>query len=279
MATTADRPGATVAVRATRVAGAHLDERPDRLATEEPLEIRVARPGDDPFPLAITMRTPGNDFELAVGLLVSEGVVGRAEDVVAVRYCVDPPQLFNVVTVDLHRNVALDRTHLARNLTMTSACGVCGKASIDAIAGDGCPAIADGPLVGRDVVVRAPDVLRDHQRVFDKTGGLHAAGLFDPTGRLLLAREDVGRHNALDKVVGALFLERSLPASDRFLVVSGRASFEIVQKAAMAGIPFVAAVGAPSSLAVDTARELKMTLCGFVRDGTFNIYAGSERVE
>jgi FdhD protein len=276
---TAQRPGSTVAVRTTVVRDGRTEDRPDRLATEEPLEIRVARIGDEPVPLAVTMRTPGSDFELAVGLLVSEGVVRHRDDVVSVRYCTDGPQLFNIVTVDLRERVRLDRDRLARNLTMTSACGICGKASIESIACDAEVFTGGKPRVRGDVVARLPDALRAGQRLFDATGGLHAAGLFAPSGDLVVAREDVGRHNAVDKVTGFLLMEGGLPASDRVLVVSGRASFEIMQKAAAAGIPFVAAVGAPSSLAVQTSRDLGMTLCGFVRDGGFNVYAGFERVD
>jgi FdhD protein len=278
MTQTASRPGATSRVRITHVGAGAPADRNDRVATEEPLEIRIKRTGEADIPLAITMRTPGNDFELAVGLLVSEGIVRRHEDVVSVRYCTEDEQLYNVVTVDLHRDVRVDRDHLARNLTMTSACGVCGKASIDAIRAGECPALSSGPVVPAAVVAGMPDTLRERQKIFDTTGGLHGAGLFDASGKLLELREDVGRHNAVDKVVGFLQMQQALPASGRVLVVSGRASFEIVQKAAMAGIPFVAAVGAPSSLAVQTAEELGLTLCGFVRAGAFNVYAGRARV-
>ncbi|MCA1830985.1 MAG: formate dehydrogenase accessory sulfurtransferase FdhD [Actinobacteria bacterium] len=278
MTTTANRPGSTVSVRTTVVRDGATKERTDRVATEEPLEIRIARYGAPAIPLAVTMRTPGNDFELAVGLLVSEGVVTRPDDVLEVRYCVDGEQLYNVVTVDVRTSVEINRQHLARNLTMTSACGVCGKAALDAIATTNVPHIAAGPVVRPDVIAKLPDRLREDQRIFDKTGGLHAAGLASPEGNLVEVREDVGRHNAVDKVIGALYMEKALPASDRVLVVSGRASFEIMQKAAAAGIPIVAAVGAPSSLAVDVAKTFGMTLAGFVRGGGFNIYTGKERV-
>jgi FdhD protein len=273
-----DRPGSTVGVRTTVVRDGAVHERTDRVATEEPLEIRITQGSDEALPLAVTMRTPGNDFELAVGLLVSEGVLRTPDDVVEVRYCIDGEQLYNVVTVQVRSGVAIDRHHLARNLTMTSACGVCGKAALDAIHAVATERVADGPVLPRDVIASLPDRLRDEQRLFDTTGGLHAAGLADASGNLLEVREDVGRHNALDKVVGALYMQRALPASDRVLVVSGRASFEIMQKAATAGIPVVVAVGAPSSLAVDVARSFNMTLAGFVRDGGFNIYAGKERI-
>jgi FdhD protein len=224
------------------------------------------------------MRTPGHDFELAVGLLVSEGVLRSADDVVEVRYCIEGEQLYNVVTVQVRSNVEVDHRHLARNLTMTSACGICGKASLDAIETTNAPAIGGGPSVAKDVIASLPDRLRDAQRIFNTTGGLHAASVADANGELLHVREDVGRHNAVDKVVGALYMEHALPASDRVLVVSGRASFEIMQKAAAAGLAVVVAVGAPSSLAVDVAKSFNMTLAGFVRDGGFNIYAGKERI-
>jgi len=274
-----DRPASTVSVRTTVVRNGSSSDRTDRVATEEPMEIRIAQGADEAVPLAVTMRTPGNDFELAVGLLVSEGVLRTPDDVVEVRYCVDGDQLFNVVTVQVRSDVAIDRHHLARNLTMTSACGVCGKAALDTIHAVTAGRVPDGPIVTADVIAALPDRLRDKQRLFDSTGGLHAAGLSDADGNLLLVREDVGRHNALDKVVGALYMQRALPASGCVLVVSGRASFEIMQKAATAGIPIVAAVGAPSSLAVEVARSFGMTLAGFVRGGTFNIYAGKERIK
>ncbi len=273
-----ERPGSTVNVRTTVVRDGVANDKTDRVATEEPLEIRIARGPDEALPLAVTMRTPGHDFELAVGLLVSEGVLRSADDVLEVRYCIEGEQLYNVVTVHVRSSVELDRHHLARNLTMTSACGICGKASLDAIEATNAPKIDGGPSVGSDVIAALPDRLREAQRIFDRTGGLHAAGVADATGELLHVREDVGRHNAVDKIVGALYMEHALPASERVLVVSGRASFEIMQKAASAGIPIVVAVGAPSSLAVDVAKSFNMTLAGFVREGGFNIYAGKERI-
>jgi FdhD protein len=271
------RPGSSVSVRTTVVRDGSAIERTDRVATEEPLEIRISSAADA-VPLAVTMRTPGNDFELAVGLLVGEGVLRSPDDVVEVRYCIEGEQLYNVVTVQVRADVRIDHDHLARNLTMTSACGVCGKAALEAISATAAPSIGGGPSIEKAVIARLPERLRDEQRIFDRTGGLHAAGLADVDGNFFHVREDVGRHNAVDKIVGALYMERGLPASERVLVVSGRASFEIMQKAAAAGIPVVAAVGAPSSLAVDVARSFNMTLAGFVRHGGFNIYTGEERI-
>jgi FdhD protein len=249
----------------------------DALATEEPLEIRVDAPGMPQRRVAVTMRTPGSDFELAAGFLFTEGIVGGPGEVASVKYCSVPreEQQYNVVTVDLNR--AYDADLLQRNFYTTSSCGVCGKASLDSISVR-CAPVAEGPEVSEAVVVTLPDKLRAAQRVFDRTGGLHAAGLFQPTGELLELREDVGRHNAVDKLVGKALLEGDVPLSGRVLMVSGRLSFEIVQKAAVAGIPIVCAVSAPSSLAVDAGRRFGMTLVGFLRGSRFNIYSHAERI-
>ena len=249
----------------------------DALATEEPLEIRVDSPGLEQRRVAVTMRTPGHDFELAAGFLFTEGIVSAQNDVRTVRYCDVPreEQQYNVVTVDLRR--PYDPELLQRNFYTTSSCGVCGKASLDSISVR-CAPVAEGPEVAESVVVALPDRLREAQRVFDRTGGLHAAGLFDPAGTLLELREDVGRHNAVDKLVGRALLAGELPLSERALMVSGRLSFEIVQKAAVAGIPIVCAVSAPSSLAVDAGRRFGMTLIGFLRGSRFNIYTNAERI-
>jgi FdhD protein len=249
----------------------------DALATEEPLEIRVDSPGLEQRRVAVTMRTPGHDFELAAGFLYTEGIVSAQADVRTVRYCDVPreEQQYNVVTVDLRR--PYDPELLQRNFYTTSSCGVCGKASLDSISVR-CAPVAEGPEVSESVVVALPDRLREAQRVFDRTGGLHAAGLFDPAGTLLELREDVGRHNAVDKLVGRALLAGELPLSERVLMVSGRLSFEIVQKAAVAGIPIVCAVSAPSSLAVDAGRRFGMTLVGFLRGSRFNIYTNAERI-
>jgi FdhD protein len=251
--------------------------RADRLAAEEPMEIRVGGPGQEPVSLAVTMRTPGHDFELAAGFLFTEGLIGSRDDVASLAYCELPEeeQQFNVVTVRLTR--PFDRPDQARTFFTTSSCGVCGKASLDRVK-VACPAIGPGPVVSESVVAGLPDALREGQRVFDQTGGLHAAGLFTPEGTVVAVREDVGRHNAVDKLVGRSLLDGEVPLGDRVLAVSGRVSFEIAQKAARAGIPMICAVSAPSSLAVDAGAELGMTVVGFVRGGGFNVYSHPERV-
>jgi FdhD protein len=272
------RPGSVTPVRLTAVElGDGRKRTADSLATEEPMEIRLDAPGMEQRQVAVTMRTPGNDFELAAGFLHTEGLVGATGDVRSVRYCSVPreEQQYNVVTVDLAR--PYDADLLRRNFYTMSSCGICGKASLDSISVR-CAPVADGPAVSEAVVVELPGRLREAQRLFDRTGGLHAAGLFDADGRLLELREDVGRHNAVDKLVGHALLAGTLPLSERVLMVSGRLSFEIVQKAAVAGIPVVCAVSAPSSLAVDAGRRFGMTLVGFVRGSRFNIYTGPERI-
>jgi FdhD protein len=271
------RPASTTRVRVTAVQGDQARRRPDTVATEEPLEIRLQEPGREQRNVAVTMRTPGNDFELAAGFLFTEGVIAAAADVRTIRYCTVPreEQHYNVVSVDLTRE--LPDFQPQRNFYATSSCGVCGKASLEAIEVR-CEPVGDGPQVAPGVITGLPDTLRAAQRVFETTGGLHAAALFTPAGELLEVREDVGRHNALDKLVGAQLLAGKLPLSERLLMVSGRTSFEIVQKAAVAGIPVVCAVSAPSSLAVDAARRFGMTLIGFLRGERFNVYAGAERI-
>jgi FdhD protein len=250
--------------------------RPDTLAAEEPLEIRVGKAA-----LAVTMRTPGDDLDLALGFLLTEGVIGSAEDVRTAQLCAgtDEPNTYNVVDVTLTPGVPPPATDPTRNFYTTSSCGVCGKASIDAVrVRSRFPVGGDRTRVGADVLAGLPDTLRRAQRGFDVTGGLHAAGLFDPTGRLVVVREDVGRHNAVDKVVGWAVRENRLPLAGHVLLVSGRASFELAQKASMAGIPILAAVSAPSTLAVELAEETGLTLVGFLRGTTMNVYAGADRV-
>jgi FdhD protein len=271
------RPTSTTRVRVVEIEAGARKSRDDRLATEEPMEIRVEEPGAEQRSIAVTMRTPGHDFELAVGFLFTEGLISGQADVRSVRYCAVPreEQHYNVVSVVAAR--PLPAVQSQRNFYATSSCGLCGKASLDAIE-TRCAPVADGPVVDASLLVTLPEELRRAQSVFDRTGGLHAAALFDPAGKLLVAREDVGRHNAVDKVIGAELLAGRLPLSDRILLVSGRASFEIVQKAARAGVPIICAVSAPSSLAVDTARRFGMTLAGFLRDERFNVYAGPERI-
>jgi FdhD protein len=238
----------------------------DLLAVEEPLQIRL---GDRD--LAITMRTPGNDEELAAGFLFTEGILSGREAIESISVG------DNSVTVKLAGEASVDLSSQQRHFYLTSSCGVCGKASLDSIAVR-CAPVAAGPALAETVVVALPDRLREAQRVFDRTGGLHAAGLFDTAGTLLELREDVGRHNAVDKLVGHALLAGELPLSERVLMVSGRLSFEIVQKAAVAGIPIVCAVSAPSSLAVDAGRRFGMTLVGFLRGRRFNIYTHPERI-
>jgi FdhD protein len=265
----------TTGARVLAVRRGSRRERPDTLATEEPLEIRAGGPDQEAVPVAVTMRTPGHDFELAAGFLFTEGLI-RPQDVASVAYCElpDREQRYNVVTVRLRRRFDASGR---RDFAITSACGICGKWSLEEVEVR-CPPLADGPDVRPETIASLPARLRDGQRVFERTGGLHATGLFTAEGDLLRLREDVGRHNAVDKVVGASVLGGELPLRDRILQVSGRLSFEIVQKAAVAGAPVVAAVSAPSSLAVQAADHLGMTLIGFVRDGGFNVYAHPERI-
>jgi FdhD protein len=266
----------TTAAHIVAVNRSVASERADRLATEEPMEIRAGGPGSEPEAVAVTMRTPGGDFELAVGFLFTEGLIGPG-DVEKVSYCELPAQeqQYNVITVRLKR--PFDAGALKRNFYATSSCGICGKAALEDVEVH-CAPVAPGPVVAAETISGLPDKLREGQRVFDQTGGLHAAGLFAPEGDLLSLREDVGRHNAVDKLVGEALLAGQLPLSERILQVSGRVSFEIVQKAAVAGIPIIAAVSAPSSLAVETAERFGMTVVGFVRDGRLNVYSHPERI-
>ncbi|MEU5086403.1 formate dehydrogenase accessory sulfurtransferase FdhD [Streptomyces sp. NPDC021356] len=262
-----------------RIRDGALSSRPDTLVAEEPLEIRL-----NGRPLAITMRTPGDDFALAAGFLVSEGVLGAASDLVNIVYCAgataDGINTYNVVDVRTAPDVVLPDITLERNVYTTSSCGLCGKASLDAVRTTARWPIADEPpvRVTPGLLTSLPDRLRAAQRVFDRTGGLHAAALFTDDGELLDIREDVGRHNAVDKLVGRALQNDALPLSRTILLVSGRASFELAQKAVMAGIPMLAAVSAPSSLAVDLAAETGLTLVGFLRGTSMNVYAGEERI-
>jgi FdhD protein len=269
------RPASTSSVRVLNVEDGARRRRSDRLATEEPMEIRVDEPGGEQRTIAVTMRTPGHDFELAAGFLLTEGLIDPG-DLRGVRYCDVPreEQHYNVVTVAVGRALP---DLAARSFYTTSSCGVCGKASLEALDVQ-CAPVAPGPEVAPEVLTSLPDELRRVQRVFDRTGGLHAAGLFGADGELLALREDVGRHNAVDKLVGRALLAGELPLADRVLMLSGRAGFELVQKAAVAGIPVVCAVSAPSSLAVEAADRLGVTLVGFLRGDGFNVYAGEERI-
>jgi FdhD protein len=261
-----------------RIRGPVRATRPDTVASEEPLEIRLGGTA-----LAVTMRTPGDDFDLVHGFLATEGVIGSADDLAGLRYCnsVDDEgrNTYNVVDVDLAPGVPVPDTSLERNFYTSSSCGVCGKASIDAIRTKTRFDVAGDPVrLPLEVLLALPDRLRASQQVFEKTGGLHAAGLFTADGELVALREDVGRHNAVDKVVGDGVRAGRLPLAGHVLMVSGRASFELTQKAAMAGIPVLAAVSAPSSLAVELAREVGITLVGFLRGDGCNVYTCPERL-
>lgn len=262
-------------------------EADDLLAVEEPLEIRIGYGSPDDRSqksISVTMRTPGHDFELALGFLFTEGIIQHREQVQQIRYCTEAntkENLENIVRVELHESVEIDFTRLQRNFYTTSSCGVCGKASIDAVR-TVCPAtVNDHIQISHELIYTLPDKLRASQNVFEYTGGLHASALFNLQGELILLREDVGRHNALDKLIGAMVggSDTSLPLSAHILLLSGRASFELIQKAAMAGIRMICAVGAPSSLAVSLSEEFDITLIGFLRDQRFNIYTGKHRVK
>ncbi len=281
-ASPAPRPAVRRSTTPIRVLAANAGgmglERPDRLATEEPMAIQVRGRHQEPVSVAVTMRTPGNDFELAAGFLVSEGLVHDQREVAEIRYCEVAPgeQHYNVVTVDL--TVPFTTDFAERHFFATSSCGICGKASLDQVE-ISCPVIPPGPVVARSSIVSLPDALRGSQHIFEQTGALHAAALFDPDGRLVESREDVGRHNAVDKLIGHALLHGRLPLGDKVLLVSGRVSFEIVQKAAVAGIPITCAVSAPSSLAVQAGERLGMTVVGFLRGDSFNVYCHRERVD
>lgn len=260
-----------------------LERRADRVAAEEPLEIRLlTRFGDRPLlhSVAVTMRTPGHDEELAMGFLFSEGLVSSRRSITEVARCArEGEQHFNVVEVRLAPGIAFDPALLDRRFSVSSSCGVCGKASLDTLSARGLEALPLGDFtVSADSLQRLPDRLREAQDVFDSTGGLHAAGLFDADGARRCVREDVGRHNAVDKVVGWALLGGTFPLDRHVLVVSGRASFEILQKTAAARIPVLVAVGAPSSLAVQLARRFRVTLVGFARESGFNVYSRAERL-
>jgi len=272
----------TVRRRVLRFRDGVSAERPDTLAAEEPMEIRVGPAGPAPRPpLAVTMRTPGHDIDLALGFLFTEGLIGEPGDVVSAALCAgtDTPNTYNVVEVGLAAHVPPPATDPARNFYTTSSCGVCGKASVDAVrTRSRFPVAGEPTTVAARVLADLPDRLRAAQRGFARTGGLHAAGLFTPAGELVVCREDVGRHNAVDKVVGWALRDGRLPLRAHVLLVSGRASFELAQKASMAGIPVLAAVSAPSTLAVDLAHQVGMTLVAFLRGTTMNIYTGPERI-
>ena len=270
--------GRSQAVDVAKMRGPLRETVDDRVAIEEPLEIRLGYEVDgerQTSSVSITMRTPCDDEDLATGFLFTEGIVRSRDDIAVVKPCRGD----NTLRVELEDGVAVDLDRLQRHFYTTSSCGVCGKASLDALYAQGATApVSNDTRFARDVVVTIPDKLRASQATFEETGGLHAAAAFTPHGELVVVREDVGRHNAVDKVIGALLMQGELPAASLGLMVSGRASFELMQKALLAGMPLMAAVSAPSSLAVELAREFNVSLIGFLRGDTFNVYAGEERL-
>ncbi|MFA7380044.1 MAG: formate dehydrogenase accessory sulfurtransferase FdhD [Bacteroidia bacterium] len=273
-------------VNITKVNGTNTDKTVDLLAAEEPLEIRLGfGPHDERLQksISVTMRTPGNDFELALGFLFTEGIIKSADQVLKIQYCTEVntiENLENIVRVELHPDVEIDFNQLQRNFYTSSSCGVCGKESIESVK-TVCRFTAprNSFTVASSLILQLPQLLREQQSVFEHTGGIHAAALFDHTGQLINLREDVGRHNALDKLIGACVGNKTVPLHQHVLLLSGRASFELIQKAAMAGIQVVCAVGAPSSLAVALSQEFDITLVGFLRDNRFNIYNRPDRIE
>jgi FdhD protein len=275
------RPGSKTKTRVRVVEEGHARVRPDTLATEEPMEIRLLS-GETKQTVAVTMRTPGADFELAAGFLYGEGIVSSPEDILKISYCVDAAldaeQQYNIVNVELRDGRGYDLRPLERHFYTTSACGVCGKASLEQLELRGCPVIPAGPEVAAEVIYSLPSKLREAQGLFEATGGLHAAALFDAEGNLVALKEDVGRHNATDKLIGWALLEGRVPLNNRIVMVSGRSSFEILQKCLAAGVPMVCAISAPSSLAVEVAQQFGMTLVGFLRGNRFNVYSRYERI-
>ncbi|KZK16321.1 formate dehydrogenase accessory sulfurtransferase FdhD [Meiothermus taiwanensis] len=274
------RPKARTRTRLLRIEQGQAAARLDQLATEEPLEIRLLASGSptERKTLAVTMRTPGHDFELAAGFLLAEGLVSRREEIRRIAYCTDPdePQQYNIVNVELNTAILPELAPLERHFFTTSACGVCGKAGLENLRRRYAPLDTSWKVSSR-VIAQLPHRLYAQQTLFAQTGGLHAAALFDREGRLLALREDVGRHNALDKLLGWALLENRLPLSEQIVLVSGRASYELAQKTLAAGAPVLCAISAPSSLAVELARAFNLTLIGFLR-GSFNVYSGAERL-
>lgn len=275
----------SLAVDISRVSGNQSQTESDDVAVEEPLEIQLSSPtaeGSAAKSISITMRTPGEDAELALGFLLTEGIIESADQVTSVAQCGDPAPdtgLQNIIRVTLRPDVDVDIGRLERHFYTTSSCGVCGKTSLEALHVTGQSSLAHcKSTFARDVIISLPDRVKNLQHVFTKTGGLHAAAVFDPQGEIIVVKEDVGRHNATDKAIGALLQAGALPGNNYGLLVSGRASFELMQKSLVAGIPLLAAVGAPSSLAVQTAKEFDMTLVGFLRGENFNVYSGPERI-
>ncbi len=276
----------SLTVDISRVDGVKSKKESDIVAVEEPLEIQLcsaSAAGSAAKSISITMRTPGEDADLALGFLFTEGIIESAAQVASVAHQgeVDPETgLQNTIRVELEPDVDIDLGRLERHFYTTSSCGVCGKTSLEALRVTGQSSLAScKDTYARDVIVAIAERVRNQQRVFSETGGLHAAAVFDASGKIIVVKEDVGRHNATDKAIGALMQAGRLPASSCGLFVSGRASFELMQKALVAGIPLLVAVGAPSSLAVQTAKEFDMTLVGFLRGKKFNIYAGADRID
>lgn len=259
----------------------NIHPRQDYLTTEEPLEIRLIA-GGERRTIAITMRTPGNDFELAAGFLYSEGIITHKQDIRRITHCIDPgtdpSNRYNIVNVELTSENFPEITSLERHFYTTSACGVCGKTSLESLQLRGCSAIEKTQTISSETICNLPEKLRNAQKVFSTTGGLHAAAVFNLDGELISLREDVGRHNALDKLIGTALLNDNLPFNNHIILVSGRSSFEILQKCLIAGVPIVCAVSAPSSLAVQLAQEFGITLIGFLRGQKFNVYSGFERI-
>ncbi|MBX7206102.1 MAG: formate dehydrogenase accessory sulfurtransferase FdhD [Bacteroidia bacterium] len=276
-------PVIAVAVQKIMVSGTTTTS--DLLAVEEPLEIRLGygpAHAREQKSISVTMRTPGNDFELALGFLFTEGIIENASDITQIRYCTElntKENSENIVRVELHEHVQVDMAKLSRNFYTTSSCGVCGKASIESVKTQCRIFSGNTPFkIPASLLHSLPGMLRGQQTLFEHTGGIHACALFDTNGNLLLMREDVGRHNALDKLIGAAIGKELVPLNRHIILLSGRASFELLQKAAMAGVRVVCAIGAPSSLAVQTANEFDITLIGFLRNDRFNIYSRSETI-
>lgn len=265
----------------TRISGEHCSEVSDAVSIEEPLEIRVDGASFDEFPLAITMRTPGHDHELVAGFLFGEGIVGSIDDILGIEHCRPPSAdrgIHNNIRATLRDDLEFAPPNLERHFYTTSSCGVCGKTSIEAVLGTRHASIPASIKISSAQLQALPAGLRSKQDEFSSTGGVHAAGVFDSSGEVIRAREDVGRHNALDKLIGSILLGGQLPLHSHGLVLSGRASFELVQKAVIAGIGIIAAIGSPSSLAIELARDSGVTLAGFVSDRGFNIYTHPEKI-
>lgn len=264
----------------TRILGESQEECTDWLAIEEPLEIRLGVGSEgrrERVPLSVTMRTPGDDFDLVSGFLFTEGIIGKKEDILQMQFLGDGGE--HIVLAELHPNLLLDMDRFRRHFYSGSSCGVCGKSSLESVHCHSSFLLRPAfPRVPMSLLAKLPELIRPSQVLFSQTGGAHAAALFDVQGKLICLREDVGRHNAMDKVIGQMLKGGMLPLSEALLLVSGRAGFEIVQKAYMAGIPVVASVGAPSSLAVELADSVQMTLIGFLRNGAYNIYTGLDRI-